>query len=304
MAMTIPSAVQQSTCDLYMLLLFCLNDDDYARRKVYRTIDQFIESLVWRVQTEDEYEPDPSDVQHIGSDSITIEWNDYNWSVDAMLMLLVDADKVAEKHEFMNKYNSGEYDHSDIGIIAEYERFKAVKDNEHTVAILSDAQLGRYEARQFLKRYLFWLAIYLDTRCERLACKANNVLVRLEIGWPSLVKVRNIRRALKGALLQYAYGYCSPEDFEAMLRDAYSLGYFLDPIPDTAADEPDQDCLFNETETKFEPGPWPILVLRSHRSDQFDDNNAEEEEHEKEFVEGGEVVSEDTIMRDYIEEEY
>lgn len=276
--MTMPMNIRNTKCDIFTLMLFSVDvEDETERRKTHRIIDRFLESMVWRVQTEDEYEPDPSDVQHIGSNDVTIAWNDSNWSVDAMIMLLIDADRVEEKHQFMAAYNnSADVDHADIEVISTYERMKTVRENNYTLSVLNDPQLCYYDIRQFLKRYLFWLALFLDTRCERLSFKANNVLRWLELGEPSMVKIRNLRRALKGALLQYAYGYCSPDEFEKILCDAYLTGYFLEPIPETVSEYVDNDCLFDVSATHFEPGLEPILTMR----DRYMESNVDEEGEE------------------------
>jgi hypothetical protein len=220
------------------------------------------------VRSKDEYEPDPSDVQHMGSDHVHIQFNDTFWFVDDFISLLLDVDRVVEKRNFMEFYHSPEYDPLDDNSTELYHHFTThVAENEFTVAVLDDPVLGDETNRYFLKRYLFWFSIFLDTRAERLACKMNNVLVNLGLGAPYEVKVGNVRRALKNILLQYALGYCSADVFESTLCSAYEYGFCIIQEPDLPAENPDPQCLFDVSATKFAEHEGPWLTIRFARED-------------------------------------
>jgi len=259
------ATVNQRAFDAYMAFL-------YRKHVPMSIIDEFLVHVVTRARSQDEYEPDPSDVQHIGSDNVTIDWNNHYWSIDDFIALLIDCDKVDAKQVFLANYQTDNFDNN-LDIIQQYRYYTTeVVENEFTEALLHDPILGPNKERQFLKRYLFWLSVHLDTRVERLVCKLNNVLVNLSLGPPPRVKVRNMRNALRGILLQYAYGCCTQQEFEDMLRSAYEYGFVLTPEPDVSAEIPSKDCIFDSDLTHFEESDKPWLVIRSIEEDEEDDS--------------------------------
>ena len=242
--------------DIYMVFLYHRDQDTDA------IINEFLIHLVTRVRSQDEYEPDPTDVQHVGSDNVTLEWYGHFWSIDDFIALLLDTDKVEAKNAFLEEYHNEGFS-DNIEMAQEYRYYTTeVVENEFTLALLHDSILSSAPQRQFLKRYLFWLSVHLDTRVERLSCKLNNVLINLSLSGPPPIKVRNMRKALGSILLQYAYGHCSQLEFDTLLRAAYENGFELPHEPDIASEEPHSDCLFDCTETRFEEHDGPWLMIR------------------------------------------
>lgn len=275
----IPLKSRQDTetqLDIYMIFLF--------RQKTNAAlIDQFLHSVVARVRSKDEYEPDPNDVHHIGSDRVVLEWAGSHWFIEDFISLLLDSERVAEKRAFFEFYHSTEYEADDDDNAIKYRYFTTeVIENEWTLAILDHPLLCELSHRQFLRRYLFWLSIYLDSRIERLACKQNNILANLSLTGPAAIKIRNVRGALRNCLLQYALGYCTQAEFEEFIGNAYSYGFALTQEPDVPAESPSSDCLFDCSQTLFEDhdGPWLVISTPSSTTT-LDDHSDEMQKDEQ-----------------------
>lgn len=255
-----PQSVRASF-NLYLLFLNVRHLFDRERELVNRVLMM----VAWRARTPDEYEPDPTDVHPIGSANVTIRWAGLNWHIEDFLMLLVDVDNLATREEFLTAYEQEQYDRDSPDIISKYHYYTTeVLPNEHTTAALEHPLLKDIRVRHFLQRYLFWLAIELDTRIERIACKMNTTLLEIAYDCPAPIKVKNMRNALRACLLHYAYGYCTEEEFSAMILDAYTFGFKPTHEPDAPAIHPEPTCIFVSDDTCFQEhidGP-PWLVIR------------------------------------------
>jgi hypothetical protein len=262
---------QSNPFNVYMLYIYQYHHNQ-------KLIHDLVRQIGWRVRSEDEYELDPSDVHCIGSDSILIQWQDTYWHVDDFMLFLVDIDIAMVGHRYVQQFDDETIpmDRDSPDAVSRYQHYRNYPPSSPLVArALDDSTLSNDPIRHLLHRYFFWFAIYIDTRVERLICKADNVLHNMQLGWPAPIKIRNMRDALGSILRHYAYGYWTISEFDDAIRRAYETGLYNSFMPDTCVNDAGDECAFRVQNTFFdnERGPWFII-----RSEDFEDDNSNDDD--------------------------
>lgn len=225
----------------------------------------------------DEYEdPEEPTVGHCARD-VRVHWNNVDWTVEDFLSLLVDADMNQRAAQYVlnpSLVASGEgeaIDYHELAMLV-----GNIQQQPHLRMVYSCPILSHVACRDFLKHYLFWLAVHYDSRVARLACRINNMLLSHDLGCPTPMQNVSLYETLSNILPLYARGKITGAQFREYIWSAYCFsirphgtqGRTSDGGEEEVEEEEEEEkedthCLFDTTATRFR-GTASYLVIRKN----------------------------------------